>query len=269
MRRMMEMAVLMGGGAAPVVSPSFKLTVVQSVASGSISIGLGAYGGNITVLWGDGASNTYSPDTPYPSVANKSHTYALGTYTLEIQHPENLYGITINSSKITLNVNAANPWPTNVLLLVTVGAHGVSSSWIVSESSVANNIFQVTMSGLNIIGTLILPGTNLNTLKITGAPNLTIPAASFANFIKAAVLQYENTLSQAAVDAIVSTIYSNRMSFTYDPSPISLDLLGGGNDAPSGIYQDATPPTTGNEFIYKLVNDPDSEGFYPWVIQTA
>ncbi|MDH3349792.1 MAG: hypothetical protein OEM02_17020 [Desulfobulbaceae bacterium] len=58
-----------------------------------------------------------------------------------------------------------------------------------------------------------------------------------------------NGLTQAAVDQICLDAYNNRANFTYATPTFN---VGGTNAAPSGIYQDA---------IYKLVNDPDVEGF--------
>jgi hypothetical protein len=70
-------------------------------------------------------------------------------------------------------------------------------------------------------------------------------------------------MSQAAVDAIAEWLYINRALFTYAwPSA----NLGGTNAAPSGIYQDGDPPTTGKEYIYEVVNDPEGEGFNKWSV---
>jgi hypothetical protein len=67
----------------------------------------------------------------------------------------------------------------------------------------------------------------------------------------------------AQVDAWVSAIYQRRAAFTAATPTLT---IGGTNQAPSGVYQNATPPTTGKEYIYKLVNDPDLEGFKKWSI---
>lgn len=70
--------------------------------------------------------------------------------------------------------------------------------------------------------------------------------------------------SQPEVDAILASIYANRASFAH--AVYGHDLTLTGNATPSGAYQDATPPTTGLEYIYKLANDPDDEGFKKWVV---
>lgn len=69
--------------------------------------------------------------------------------------------------------------------------------------------------------------------------------------------------SQVIVDAFIDSVYDARASYTYATPALN---IGGTNAAPSGVYQDATPPTTGKEKIFKLVNDPDVEGFNTWTI---
>jgi len=68
---------------------------------------------------------------------------------------------------------------------------------------------------------------------------------------------------QATVDAFLQAMYTARANYTYATPDLN---IGGTNATPSGVYQDADPPTTGLEYIYKLVNDPDSEGFNTWSI---
>ncbi len=70
-------------------------------------------------------------------------------------------------------------------------------------------------------------------------------------------------LTQSEVDAAIDNIYQARAAFT-DTTPAL--QIGGTNAAPSGVYQNAVTPTTGKEKIYKLVNDPDAEGFNTWAI---
>lgn len=74
---------------------------------------------------------------------------------------------------------------------------------------------------------------------------------------------YSNGYSSAVVDATLQEMYTHRMGFTAASPSLR---IGGNNATPSGIYQNATPPTTGLEYVYKLVNDPDLEGFKKWAI---
>ena len=69
--------------------------------------------------------------------------------------------------------------------------------------------------------------------------------------------------SQADLDDILARLYADRALFTYANPSLN---IAGGNPPPSGVYQDANPPTTGKEYAYKLVNDPDAEGFNKWTI---
>ena len=71
------------------------------------------------------------------------------------------------------------------------------------------------------------------------------------------------SLSQADVDAYVAGIYGRRASITGATPDLK---IGGSNATPSGIYQDGDPPTTGQEYIYELENDPETEGFTVWTI---
>jgi len=71
-------------------------------------------------------------------------------------------------------------------------------------------------------------------------------------------------LGQAELDQVLADLYAGRMGYTA-PAPVA--RINGQTDEASGIYQDATPPTTGKEFIYKLANDPDADGFNTWSIQ--
>jgi len=69
--------------------------------------------------------------------------------------------------------------------------------------------------------------------------------------------------SQADLDDILARLYADRALFTYANPVLN---IAGGNPPPSGVYQNANPPTTGKEFAYKLVNDPDAEGFNKWTV---
>lgn len=82
---------------------------------------------------------------------------------------------------------------------------------------------------------------------------------------KIRTIVWESALSEAAVDAVVNAIWANKANFTY--ATPSLDILGGSNAAPSGTYQAASPPTTGKEKIYDLVNGSYTPDGPEWTIQ--
>jgi hypothetical protein len=76
--------------------------------------------------------------------------------------------------------------------------------------------------------------------------------------------QVQSTSCTAAdLDSILARIYADRAIFTH---PFPTMNLGGTNPDPSGVYQDSVTPSTGLEYAYKLVNDPDAEGFNKWTI---
>jgi putative lipase involved disintegration of autophagic bodies len=60
----------------------------------------------------------------------------------------------------------------------------------------------------------------------------------------------ENGASQAQVDQWIDDLWQNRDVMTPGAASFS-----GSNAAPSGTYQDATPPTTGKEKAYDLVEN--------------
>ena len=77
-------------------------------------------------------------------------------------------------------------------------------------------------------------------------------------------IQYENNLNAAALDSILAGIWADRMAFTY--ATPSLDIAGGGNGTPGGVYQAQCPPTTGLEMAFELVNDSCGGGFNQWTV---
>jgi hypothetical protein len=83
--------------------------------------------------------------------------------------------------------------------------------------------------------------------------------------------EYEDCdLTQAEVDLLLQRLYNRRTYLTaFSPTFYLGDSgIGRNNANPSGTYHNATPPMTGLEYVYKLVNDPDSEGFRHWEIET-
>jgi hypothetical protein len=115
--------------------------------------------------------------------------------------------------------------------------------------------FEGSMSGWVLLG-------SLGRIRVAGNRLSGVPDYSNATSLNEIELQ-DNGMSQEDVDANLQAIYENRAIFT-NATPV-LEIHGT-NAAPSGIYQDATPPTTGKEYIYKLENDPDLEGFNTWNI---
>jgi len=141
------------------------------------------------------------------------------------------------------------------------GAIGDISGWTLSASRTHLYLDNFSVSG-DISGWTLpvsLVVLSLYNTSVSGCPSL-------ASAVALKELSYQDcALPEATVDAILLAIYNRRASFT-DASPTA--NLGGTNDNPSGVYQDATPPTTGMEHKYKLEMDPDAEGFNKWAITT-
>jgi hypothetical protein len=142
---------------------------------------------------------------------------------------------------LTYNANT-NPLPTGLTSLYLISLAGLT--WIINASQPWP--------------------TGATGAVITGCPNV-ICTAWTDNAIRS--IQAENAYSQANVDAFINAIWANKANFTY--ATPTLDLLGGGNAAPSGTYQSATPPTTGKEKAYDLVNGSYTPAGPEWVVQTA
>ncbi|MFA5379275.1 MAG: hypothetical protein WC455_26200 [Dehalococcoidia bacterium] len=139
---------------------------------------------------------------------------------------------------------------------------GDISGWVLPTTGL--NSFQIHNTALSgSIASWVIPAKvdflYLHDTSLTGVPDLT--AAAEIEEIYVINLEY----SQAVVDAWLAALYARRLGFTKTPKL----FIGGTNAAPSGVYQDATSPTTGKEFEYKLENDPDAEGFPVWVISVT
>ena len=183
----------------------------------------------------------------------------------------NWYGVTVAGGHVTqTNLNANNlvgsvaSWVmpttlTTLYLYMNAGLSGDISGWVLPASLVNFAVSTTSVSG--DISAWVLPASLVNfyvyTTSVSGSPILT-SAVSLRQF------QLQNcALPQATVDAIALAVYNRRAAFT-DATP-NLNI-GGTNSAPSGIYQDGDPPTTGKEYIYELVVDPEIEGFKKWTV---
>ena len=97
-----------------------------------------------------------------------------------------------------------------------------------------------------------------NTASVITGGGTAVPAHAIGT------IDVSNThMLQAAVDGIVNRLYADRASFTAAAPALA---IGGTNQAPSGVYQSVTPPTSGKEAIYDLVNDPTAQGFKKWTV---
>jgi hypothetical protein len=244
-------------------------------------ITLSSGGGKID--WGD---NTAQENIT--SGVAMSHNYTAGTYTIKIFadldtitklyiatseeyiiYVENIGSLT---NLTEFRCHSQSGWSQNIsgwtlpskLQLFHVHYTSVSgdiSGWAFPNSLQRFYIFNTSVSG-NISGWTLPSGLlyfYINSTSVSGVPTI----SSASNIIK---IDYDDCgLLQADVDGMLQALYNSRSIFTY--ATPALDIAGT-NAAPSGIYQDADPPTTGREYEYELENDPELEGFNKWTIAT-
>lgn len=121
--------------------------------------------------------------------------------------------------------------------------------------------------GTGLVGGSISDIPALDLLAYLQVGGSQISGGNVAGNPRATYLLIENLgWSQATVDAFLASLYANRMIYSYAEFVPHILRIHGTNAAPSGLYQNATPPTTGREYIYKLEHDPDGEGFIIWDI---
>ena len=185
----------------------------------------------------------------------------------------NWYGVTVAGGHVTQVLLQSNNLSGNVAAFAIDDLPSLTHVYFYSNASVSGDIsgwsLPSTLTNLRVyssgisgdLSTLVLPSglerLYANSTSITAGAD-----ASGALALKDYRIQ-DCSLSQAAVDAIVQEIYDNWAGYT-DPAP-ALNV-GGSNSAPSGTYQDGDPPTTGKEYIYEIVNDPEATGNETWTV---
>ncbi|MCZ2078197.1 MAG: hypothetical protein LC130_24765, partial [Bryobacterales bacterium] len=98
-------------------------------------------------------------------------------------------------------------------------------------------------------------------VTLLNLPGLTWGSGAAINLHSVGAITYESSLSQPAVDAVLADLYS---VFPARTKVGTIDLLGGGNAAPTGTLQAACPPTAGKEYAYELVNDSCGVSSFHW-----
>ena len=250
-------------------SGTFNPTIVASDTSG------------ITWTWPDGS--TYTGGTP-------SKVLAGGTQTITIAFDDPTLVTELNFQAQSM----AGTWPlsslaefTGLTYLRAYGNTGLNVSGSLADAPAGLTQLNLGSTSSNITGSLADAPAGLTQLylystssNITGsladAPagllylNLynTSSAITGGATAMAAVGIREircdsSSTTQANIDSILARLYADRAGFTYATPTLN---VGGTNPDPTGTYADATPPTTGLEYAYKLVVDPDAEGFKKWAI---
>ena len=270
--------VLDGGGAA---DTSFSMTVTTTGAQQLKLDGL-TVSASTTVDWGDNSSNDYTGS------GSRTHNYAgAGTWTVTIKQPLNVTGIDLRDTKITALTGANMAKLVNLTSLRLDGI-GAALVWTVNDAApMPGGITSLTLNTLaNLtwnVGSVAganMPG-GITYLYLRDLPNLTWSVGSVAGANMPAnatsvtivstgtvtieatdilpapmtTFRFENNLNQAAVDAVLAALY---LAFpTRTGTAGTIDLLGGGNDAPTGVSPGSAecPPTTGWNTAHELVND--------------
>lgn len=252
-----------GGGKAP-LRYQYQVATTAPAQTTTPKYTFGAGAPAALVDWGDGSART-----AVVSGVELSHAYAAaGTYTVTLvmdQQEVYLTGIDIGSDRAVGDLWAENidrfAEITDFRMYANTGLTGIISlanfPRKITYLNLRNTQVATTGSLADLPPTLLQIYLHATQSVITGG-DMPIAATGIRD-----IRVDGNGWSQAQVDSIIDRIYQDRMLFTY-AAPIM--NIGGTNATPSGVYQDATPPTTGKEMIYKLVNDPDGEGFNKWAI---
>jgi len=195
-----------------------------------------------------GISWTVSATTPIPSGLNNPNAI--------------LY---LNIGNLVWTVSETTPMP-NLSSLQVYGAPNFL--WNVADYPIGDMMQSIVFNlcaGVTMADGALSTLAKLTYTNISASPNIATQTV-WPN--KMQIITYENNLSQASVDAVLAGIHANKANFTY--ATPSLDLLGGGNAAPSGTYADPSPnpPTTGQEYKYCLINDIPAAG-PAWSVTTA
>ena len=242
-----------------------------------------ATGKTVVVDWGDGNTNSYT------GVGTRTHAYAgAGTWAVKFTNRIDIIEIDFRDTKLGGVINGANPLPINLTYLYLNNLSGLTYN--ANTNPLPSKLVHLTLyivpnftcnantnplpSGLTYIYLQNLPGLTWDinaaqpwpagdpTVEIINCPNVTCTAWTRNNTQS---IRAENGYNETNVDAFVNAVWANKANFTY--ATPSLDLLGGYNAAPSGTYQAASPPTTGKEKIYDLVNGNYTPAGPEWTVQ--
>jgi hypothetical protein len=278
-------------GGAAVVDPQdtgFTFTVTTTGAQTLTLAGMTvAAGKSVVVDWGDTNTNTYTA-----GAGARTHAYAgAGTYTVKITKRRDVTLLNLGDAKITsLVINSTNPLPTGLTSLTlsalagfTYNANtnplptGLTSLYLYSIAGLTYNANTNPLpTGLTSLTLSALAGLtwdiNNSQKWPVGATTVTVLACNNVTcsaWTNNAVhsIQWESSCNAAKVDSILLAIWTNKANFTF--ATPTLDLLGGSNAAPNGTYQAASPPTTGKEYAYDLVNGSYTPAGPEWIVQTA
>jgi hypothetical protein len=270
---------------------TFNLSIVTTTPTQTVTITqLTPTGQDTTIDWGDNSSTTIANGR----TTAITHVYATaGTYAAKVAKPGIVTTLRIDVgaafSCVSGNIRKL-PNLTYLRLLDSPG-FAANSGEIGSLTKLAYLVLRscpgvvvavgeigtlTTLTALTLqscIGVVVGAGeiaalTALTALNLTSCAGVAATTGiSALTLVK--TVTYANNLSQAQVDALLAAMYAARATYILTGATPTLDLLGTGNAAPSGVYQFSLTPATGNEMVWALVNDGLAEGFKKWTIQTA
>jgi hypothetical protein len=265
-------------------APLWTLTATTGSAAQTVTLQSVNPTRDVTVDWGDGASDRITAGNTAPV----AHVYAsAGAYTVTL--PRIPYtSIVLQDAKLGFVVSEDNPLPpvTRDLSLRDIDLEWTVSAalpfplvdrlvmlrslpdfaWTVSADlpfpPVTDYAFLYDLPGLTWAADADLPFPAITGyLSIYTVPGLTWGSGAAANLHSIEAITVDNALTQAAVNALLADLYS---VFAARTRSGDVDLDSVFNAAPGGTLQAACPPTTGKEYAYELVNDSCGLSDFHW-----
>ncbi len=238
-------------------NPVLELTATTTAAGQTVTLQrITPSGRDVTVFWGDGSTSTIADG----NTGATTHQYAsAGAYNIRISNPEALTYLDLRDSKLRIDSATLRGCGAGLqtLYLGGLGAGNVFRSADIAHLSLTASLtLYFQQPGTYAIDSADFAGyalTNQLVLSFPQPGTYTVARADWDNFPALPTIRVEMNLSQAQVDAILLGLWDGLA--TRAASGGTIDLAGGGNAAPSGIYQAACPPTTGKEAAYELLND--------------
>lgn len=241
----------------------YQVTITEAAQTTTPKFTFGAGAPAAEVDWGDSTRSTVT------SGVELSHAYAApGVYTVTLHMPQQeqyLTQVDIGGDRVTGDLWSKNIGRFAALQrLYGYNNTGLSGGFTLSDLPAGMTYLLLSSTQSTITGALADLPAGMTYLYLQNTSSAVTGGASPVAARGIREVRIDNTgLNQTQVDDVIARIYADRALFT---SAAPILNIGGTNAAPSGVYQDATPPTTGKEMIYKLVNDPDGEGFKKWTI---
>ena len=250
-------------------SGTFNPTIVASDTSG------------ITWTWPDGS--TYTGGTPSKVLAGGTQTITItfddpslvtelkfqsqsmtGTWPLSSLAKFTALTHLVAHSNASLNISGSIADAPAGLTQLHLGSTSSNITGRIADAPAGLTHLHLYSTSSNITGSIADAPAGLTQLYLySTSSNISGGATAMAAVGIREIRCESSSTTQANIDDILARLYADRASFTYATPALN---VGGTNPNPTGTYADATPPTTGLEYAYKLVNDPDAEGFKKWAI---